>query len=83
MSETLLINLRDYLCGTLSPENMAWLSVELAEQSKKKVQKPYTIDELLERAERGRQQIAKGQYKSNDEVFRGLLNKKELKLEAV
>ncbi len=36
MSETLLINLRDYLCGTLSPENMAWLSVELAEHSKKK-----------------------------------------------
>ena len=34
---------------------------------------PFTIEELIERAENGRQQIANGQYKTNDEVFKELI----------
>lgn len=69
MSNALLLNLRDYLCGTLSPENLSWLSSELAEYSKRQELEAYTVEELLERAERGRKEIAEGHYKTNEEVL--------------
>ena len=32
-------------------------------------QKPYTVEELLQRAEEGRQQIARGEYYTTEEVL--------------
>ena len=33
---------------------------------------PYTVEELLERAEKGRREIAQGNYVTSEEVFRDL-----------
>lgn len=76
MSTATLTNLLEYLYGTLSPSNMRWVGEHLIEYAEKKeALEPYTVEELMERAENGRQQIANGQYKTNDEVFKELLSK--------
>ena len=48
MSETTLLNLRDYLFGTLTESNMLWLAKQLLEHVKteEKPLKPYTIEEI-------------------------------------
>ena len=75
MSTTTLTNLLEYLYDTLTPNNMRWVGEHLIEYAnKKEAVEPYTIEELLDRAEKGRQQIADGQYKTNEEVFKQLLN---------
>lgn len=56
MSTATLENLRDYLYGTLSPDNMYWLAEELMEQAKKEKEqlRPYTkveINAMLDQAE--------------------------------
>ena len=54
---------------------MRWVGEHLIEYAnKKEAVEPYTIEELLDRAEKGCQQIADGQYKTNEEVFKQLLN---------
>lgn len=57
MSTAALTGLRDYLTGTLSTANMLWLSEQLAEYAKKKVERPrpLTLKEMnamLDEAER-------------------------------
>ena len=75
MSTTTLTNLLEYLYGALTPSNMRWVGEHLIEYAEKKeALEPYTIEELLERAEKGRQEIVDGQYKTNEEVFKQLLN---------
>lgn len=75
MSTTTLKNLLEYLYATLTPNNMRWVGEHLIEYAnKKEAVEPYTIEELLDRTEKGRQQIADGQYKTNEEVFKQLLN---------
>ena len=37
--------------------------------------KPYTMEELMERAEKGRREIAQGNYVTSEEVFRDLFVK--------
>ena len=75
MSTTTLTNLLEYLYATLTPNNMRWVGEHLIEYAnKKEAVEPYTIEELLDRAEKGRQQIADGLYKTNEEVFKQLLN---------
>lgn len=70
MSETLLINLRDYLIGTLTPSNMNWLGQQLIHFSHGGTETTsYTKKELLERAENGRKQIADGDFYTTEEVF--------------
>ena len=47
MSTATLTNLRDYLYGTLSAEEMLWLVDELTDHIRKGDKlKPYTIEEL-------------------------------------
>ena len=47
MSTATLTNLRDYLYGTLSAEEMLWLVDELTDHIRKGDElKPYTIEEL-------------------------------------
>ena len=68
-----------YVDGTFSSEEQqlvkgfaATLNIEYAE--KKEALELYTVEELMERAEKSRQQITDGQFKPNEEVFKHLLN---------
>ena len=48
MSTATLKNLRDYLYGTLTADNMYWLAAELTEYAKKEEEqlRPYTMEEI-------------------------------------
>ena len=85
MTTSAMNNLWTYLQGLpLSSENRQWLVERLTEYPSP----PYTVDALVERAERGHRQIAEGQCYSTEEVFREFeedlqLAAKDLHLEAV
>lgn len=88
MSTTALTGLRDYLTETLSTSNMLWLSTQLAEYAKKHEEplKPYTKEELLERAESARKRIAEGHYTTIENVLEELDEEfvgEELQMETV
>ena len=75
MSETTLTSLLEYLYGALTPNNQRWLAEHLIEHAyaeEGEVLKPYTVEELLERAEKGRKEIARGNYVTSEELFRDL-----------
>ncbi len=77
MSTATLSSLLEYLYGTLSPSNMCWVGEHLIEQAQKEEQReealtPYTREELLERAEEGRRQIAMGNYCTMEELLQEL-----------
>jgi len=73
MSEATLTGLLEYLYNTLSPSNMRWMGEHLIEYANAvESVKPYTVEELLERAEKGRREIAEGHYTDIDEVLREL-----------
>lgn len=76
MSETALNNLRDYLCGTLTKEDMAWLSTELAlESMEDEDPTPYTMDEINAMIDEGERQFANGEWQYSDDMFRELEEK--------
>lgn len=94
MSTETLSSLRDYLFGTLSRSNMLWLATQLKERAEKEEElKPYTIEELHQMVEEGRQEIAEGHYFTSEEMFNDLfeefsvdkkeVEEKELQLEEV
>lgn len=75
MSTAVLSNLRDYLCGTLTPDNMLWLSKQLsdyAQQQKEQppLQPPYTKEEINKMLDEAEARIAAGIYVTNEEVMR-------------
>ena len=73
MSEATLTGLLEYLYNTLSPSNMRWMGEHLIEYANAEESvKPYTVEELLERAEKGRREIAEGHYTDIDEMLREL-----------
>ena len=75
MSEATLTSLLEYLYGALTPSNQRWLAehlIEHADVEEGEVLKPYTVEELLERAEKGRKEIARGNYVTSEELFRDL-----------
>ena len=73
MSEAILTGLLEYLYSTLSPSNMRWMGEHLIEYANAEESvKPYTVEELLERAEKGRKEIAEGHYTDMDEMLREL-----------
>ena len=76
MSTATLSNLLEYLYGTLSPSNMRWVGEHLIEYAKREeteeTLQPYTKEELLERAEEGRRQIALGNYCTIEELLQEL-----------
>ena len=76
MSTATLRGLLEYLYGTLSPSNMRWVGEHLIEYAKRKESeeslRPYTKEELLERAEEGRKQIAMGNYCTMEELLQEL-----------
>lgn len=68
-----MTGLLEYLYNTLSPSNMRWMGERLIEHANtEESMKPYTVEELLERAEKGRREIAEGHYTDIDEVLREL-----------
>lgn len=83
MSTETLSGLRDYLFSTLSRSNMLWLATQLKERAEKEEElKPYTIEELHQMVERGKQQIAEGKCYSTEEVL-AYCEQEELQLEVV
>ena len=74
MITTTLSGLRDYLFSTLSPSNMRWLGEQLTEYADRQdeIQKSYTKEELLERAESARKRIASGHFKPIEDVLKEL-----------
>ena len=87
MSTATLSSLLEYLYGTLSPSNMRWVGEHLIEHAKKEEQgevlTPYTREELLERAEEGRRQIAMGNYCTSEELFDALFEEFDIAPEEV
>ena len=72
MSTATLSNLRDYLYGTLTPDNMLWLAGQLAERAKKEEYeslKPYTMEEINTMLDEAEAAFEAGDYLTNDEVF--------------
>ena len=71
MSTSTLTNLRDYLTGTLSPDNMIWLATQLTEYAKKEEQsrKPYTIEEIRAMIVQSERDIAEGRIYDFDEAM--------------
>ena len=84
MSKELLINLRDYLIGTLSDEDKFWLANELSGEH---FENPYTKEEINARFDEAERQYANGDYLPADEAIarirKQLQHSKELELEAV
>lgn len=72
MSTATLEGLRDYLFDTLSPNNMLWLSTQLANYAKQKEQKPYTIEEIHNRIAQSERNIAEGRVCDFDDAMREL-----------
>ena len=72
MSTTALTNLRDYLTGTLSREDMMWLMEEMRDfmRGKEENLKPYTIEEIHAMIEESERDIAEGRVTSHEEVMR-------------
>lgn len=88
MSTATLSSLLEYLYGTLSPSNMRWVGEHLIEYANKEEQEeealtPYTVEELLERAEEGRRQIAMGNYCTSEELFDSLFEEFDIDPEEV
>ena len=72
MSTTALTNLRDYLTGTLSREDMMWLVEEMRDfmRGKEENLKPYTIEEIHAMIEESERDIAEDRVTSHEEVMR-------------
>lgn len=72
MSTTALNGLRDYLTGTLSPDNMIWLANQLTEYAKKLQEPPfrrYTMDEINAILDEAEAEIAAGRGIPDDEAW--------------
>ena len=73
MSTTALNGLRDYLTGTLSPDNMIWLANQLTEYAKKLQEPPfrrYTMDEINAMLDEAEAEIAAGGGTPHEEEMR-------------
>jgi hypothetical protein len=75
MSTAVLTGLRDYLYGTLSPENMLWLASQLTEYAKQLEAVPlkhYTKAELNALLDEAESNIAAGKTIPSEKVWRDL-----------
>lgn len=82
MSRELLQNLGNYLLGTLTKDDTAWLIQYLMESSHQRPLRPYTMEEINAMIDESERQIANGEYFTSEEVFKELAEE-ELELEAV
>ena len=74
MSTKSLSGLVDYLCGTLSREDMLFVSQKLSdcamEQADEEPLPPYTKEEMNAMLDEAEERFAQGIYYTNEEVFR-------------
>jgi len=75
MSTVALNGLLDYLSGTLTAEDMVWLT----EQLKRRIHNgdtvaPYTSEELHARISKSEQDYSEGRYTSHEDLFASLLD---------
>lgn len=72
MSTTALTNLRDYLTGTLSTDDIMWLVEEMKDFMRGKEEKlnPYTIEEIHTMIEESERDIEEGRVTSHEEMMR-------------
>ena len=73
MSTATLLGLRDYLYGTLSADDMVWLSVQLANYAKMQdetEQKSYTLEEMKAQLLQAKQDFDAGLGIPHEEVMR-------------
>ena len=75
MSTVALNGLLDYLSGTLTAEDMVWLT----EQLKRRILNgdtlaPYTSEELHARISKSEQNYSEGRYTSHEDLFASLLD---------
>lgn len=72
MSTTALTNLRDYLTGTLSTDDIMWLVEEMKDfmRGKEEKLKPYTIEEIHTMIEESERDIEEGRVTSHEEMMR-------------
>ena len=67
-----LSGLLDYLCGTLTPENMRWVGEHLIEDSQKEENerlRPYSMEEIDNMLDEAEAAFEAGDYLTNEEVF--------------
>ena len=71
MSTQLLANLRDYLYGTLTPDNMIWLGAQLMEYGQKheKPQKRFTKEEINAMLDQAEADFAAGRFIDDDDAW--------------
>lgn len=71
MSKTALTGLLDYLYGTLSTSDMRWVAEHLINEANQQEHqmKRYTIEEILDMVENGRQQIDEGEWISHEDFM--------------
>ena len=74
-----LFSKSDYFCAEIQKRNKSNMNTDILTGDE--TMKPYTVEELLKRAEEGRRQIAMGNYSDIDDVLREL--DQELQSEAV
>lgn len=82
MSQTTLSNLLVYLYSALTPQNMMWLGQNLIQRAEKESEmlRPYTMDEINAMIDNAERESAAGEYRTNEEVFKGLLSEDELNI---
>lgn len=82
MSKETLINLRDYLLGSLSYEDRMWLIDELDDTGKGlESYCPYTKEELNARLEEAEREFKNGEYLPADEAFKHIAQELGIKNE--
>ena len=65
-----LLNLVSFLSETLSKEDMRWVGQQLIDKSEASHSpKPYTIEEIHQMIKAGEEDIAEGNYMSNEELL--------------
>lgn len=70
MSTSTLTNLLNYLTGTLSPNDMQWISDKLKEYANKDNSlKPFTKEELYDRIKLSEADIAAGRVIDDDDAW--------------
>ena len=75
MSTTTLYNLRDYLYGTMSADDMIWLVEELTNYIRKGDElQSYTIKELDARIDKSERDAVEGRFKTHEELFANIMN---------
>ena len=70
MSEATLQGLLDYLCSTLTPDNMRWMATQLMAHADEESPKPYTMEELNARIDQSERDSAEGKVHDFDDVMR-------------